>query len=79
MKPVPAPRTKTSKFLTESKLAFDNEAFLSDQEEVLRIETNQENSKIKMSLETVGIETGEDLSVIKELMYIFKNLRKPRK
>ncbi|XP_033209980.1 jouberin-like isoform X2 [Belonocnema kinseyi] len=66
VKPVPAPRTKTTKFLTESKLAFDNEAFLPDQEEVLRIETNQENAKIKMSLVTVGVET-ESKSTVKRM------------
>ena len=60
MKPIPAPRRKSGKFLTDSNLAYDNEAFSSDHEEVLRIETNQENAKIKMSLETVGKEKGED-------------------
>ena len=59
VKPIPAPRTKSNKFLKESHVAFDNKAFISDQEEVLRIETNQENAKVKMILETVDIKTSE--------------------
>lgn len=58
-KPVPAPRSKSQKSINVSSMAFDNEAFSSEHEEVLRIETNPENRKIKMSLETVGTKTGE--------------------
>lgn len=66
-KPVPAPRSKSQKSITASNMAFDNEAFSSEHEEVLRIETNPENRKIKMSLETVGVKIGKYKFLISKL------------